>query len=125
MFVPPPLFECEQVTIVAFSDTSHSGILSHLSFIVGLVIGTIQKGSVIHLLNWASQKSRRPVRSTPAAQILAAGEALDYFLSIRNTLAVILKTKVQLAVVVDSKDFYGSLSAEFSSALDTNTHALK
>ena len=45
--------------------------------IAGLLIGDFKAGSVFHTLNWFSHKSKRPVKSIGAAEILAAGEAID------------------------------------------------
>lgn len=72
----------------------------------------ITKGAVIHLLDWASHKSRHPVRSTAAAEIIAADGALDEIVSLKNTLSVNLQFKVPLAILVDPKYFYSSLSSQ-------------
>lgn len=111
-YVCPPADVSSDVTLVAFADASHSAAASQLCFVTAIVFGKIQQGSVIHIMSWASHRSRRPVRSTPAAEILAAGEALDEIVSLKNALSAMLGIKVQLAVLVDSKDLYRSLSSQ-------------
>lgn len=85
-----------------------------VSFVLLLILffGSVQNGSVINLLDWPSHKCLRPVRSTPAAKIMAAGEALDDVVSARNTIAVILQASARLAVLVESKDINGFLSSQ-------------
>lgn len=110
-YLLPPFNDCDNVLLIGFAHASHYGVSRQLLFIIGLVFGSAQKGFLMHLLNWASQKSRRPARSTPTAEILADVESLDDVVSIRNTIAVIIEAGVRLSVVVDSTDLYGPLSS--------------
>lgn len=111
-YIRPPSSSRNQVTLIAFADAGHADTASQLCFVIGLFYGEIKKGSVLHLLSWASHKSRRPVRSTSAAKILAAGEALDEIVLLRDVLSTILGVCVLLAVLVDSKDLYRPLSSQ-------------
>lgn len=46
-------------------------------YVIGLLVENALKGSSFHKLTWASHKSYRPVKYIGAAEILAAGEAID------------------------------------------------
>ena len=99
-------------TLVAFADASHTKDSSQLCYIIGLVYGTVEKGCIFHLLSWSSHRSRRPAKSTPAAEILAASEAVDEIVVLRSVLTIILGTEVRTMVFVDSKDLYHALSSK-------------
>lgn len=76
------------------------------------MFGELQEGSVIRFLSWISHKSRRPVKSTAAAEILAAGEAIDEIVVLRPAIESLYQVKVRTAVLADSKDLYGPLSSQ-------------
>ena len=62
-----------------------------------------------------SHKARRPVKSTAAAEILAAGEAIDDGKMLTQTLSILLGRKIELLIVLDSKDLFTSLSTQRNS----------
>lgn len=98
--VSPPR-ECrDNVTLVAFADASHSETGSQLCYI------PITRGYGFHLLTWGSQKSRRPVKWTVAAEILDAGEGTDEVASLRNVLSLLFNTSVKLAILVDLRELF-------------------
>lgn len=111
----PPDIAKEAVNLVAFADASFKEDKSQLAYVIGLVFGDVKKDSVFHLLSWASHKSRRPVHSTPAAEILAASEAIDELMMLKNALDAIFEVRVHTYVLIDSKDLYSTLSTQKNS----------
>lgn len=99
----------------SFADASHTEKGSQLSYIVGLVLGDVTRGSEFFFLSWALQISQQPVRSIPAAQILAAGDSIDEIVIYERTLNLTLGICIKLIVLVDSNDLYHSLSAQRNS----------
>lgn len=100
------------LSIVAFAASSHLHSGSQLCYVFGLIIGKIQQGSIFHLFSWASHKSRRLVQSTSAAEILAAGEAVKEVVFIRRALEAVYNISPLLAIFVDAKHLYSSLSSQ-------------
>lgn len=86
-----------------------------MCYIIGLVFGDINQGSIFHLLSWTSHKPRRPDQSTAAAEILALSEAIDELVTIHTALEEILQVKIYLWELVDAKDLYNSLSTQRNS----------
>lgn len=100
------------LTVVVFSDAERPTENAQLSHVAGLLIGQLEEGSVYHTISWQSQKSRHPVRSIAAGEILAAGEAIDEGLVLKRTFALLLDMEIELVVVLDSKDLYSSLATQ-------------
>lgn len=59
-----------------------------------------------------SHKSKRPVKSTEAAEILAAAESIDEGQILKQALPVVLHLELQLLIAVDSRDLITSLSTQ-------------
>lgn len=102
----------DDLHLVAFADASHAADGSQLCHVIGLFIGPVALGSTFHLMSWSSHKSRRPCKSTPAAEILAASEAIDELVAIHAVLVRLLGVPIRLWELVDSKDLYHSLSTQ-------------
>ena len=98
----PPPGSSKSLSLVAFADAGHTEESSQLCFIVGLVLGKIERGSEFHLLSWSPHRSRRPVKSTAAAEILAAGEALDEIVTLKDVLTHVWDVNLRLIVLVDT-----------------------
>lgn len=110
---PQPSFNGDsKLTLVAFADASHTKDSSQLFYIVGLVVGPVQKGSEFFVLSWSSHRSYRPAKSTPAAEILAASEAVDELVLIKRILTSIWAIEINSMMIVDSKDLYHALSSK-------------
>lgn len=107
-----PTGSSNNLHLVSFADESHTMEGSQLCYLIGLFIGDVASGSTFYLLSWSSHKSRRPVKSTPAAEILAASEALDELVCLHSVIVRILGVPVNLWQLVDSKDLYTSLSTQ-------------
>lgn len=72
----------------------------------GLLFEEFQASSVWHTLSWSSHKSKRPVKSIGAAEILAAGEAIDERKVLANAYRVLLDMDIDLMIALDSKDLF-------------------
>lgn len=99
-----------ELSILVFSDASKSNDSGQLGCIAGLLIGHFQQGSIFHGLHWTSNKSKRPVRSTAGAELLAAGYSIDEGKILRNVYQDVLGISVNLDNVVDSTDLWTTLS---------------
>lgn len=95
-----------------FSDAGRSATNGQLCYVTGLLLGDLRHVSIFHTLICSFHKSKRPVRSIGAAEILAAGEAIDKGNNISMTTSLVLGTHIPLHVVLDSKDLYTSLSTK-------------
>ena len=62
---------------LSFADTSRKDDHGQLCFLLGLVFGDLNSGSVFHTISWSSRKSGRHVKSVASAERLATVEALD------------------------------------------------
>lgn len=73
------------MSVLVFSDASRLIDHGQLGFFIGLLFGECEIGATFHTISWCSHKSKRPVKSMGAAEILAAREAmLDYFVLLRT-----------------------------------------
>ena len=108
----PPLNKEFQLSVVVFADASKSNENGQLGIVTGLLIGDLCEGSVLHNISWISHKSKRPVKSVPAAEILAAAEGIDEGKMISGAYSEIFNMKVDLKIFVDSKDLFTSLSTQ-------------
>lgn len=97
---------------MVFTDAGRPSDGAQLSTICGLLIGNLEEGSFYHTISWASHKSKRPVRSIAAGEILAAGEGIDEGVMLKRAYSLLLGIKAELIVVLDSKDLYTSLSTQ-------------
>ena len=99
-----------RLSIVSFADASRPSDHGQLGLVTGLLIGELEQGSIFHTIQWHSHKSKRPVKSIGAAEILAAGEGIDEAKFLTNAYKALLGVHIDLQLVVDSKDLYDSLS---------------
>ena len=104
-----------ELNLVMFCDASKGDKNGQLGIITGLVMGDVEKDKIIHPISWISHKSKRPVRSTPAAEILAAGEGVDEGKVISCALTEIISIQINTNLIVDSKDLYTSMSTQRNS----------
>lgn len=102
------------MTFVAFADAIHTKDSIQLFYIVGVAIGEVKKGSTFYVLSWSSHRSHRPDKSTPAAEILAASEAVYELVFTKRILSSIFGTNMQSLLIVDSKDLYYALSSKLN-----------
>lgn len=71
--------------------------------------------SIYSILSWSSHKNLRPERSISAAEILAAGEAIDEGKMLARTVSSIYNTRIPLVISLDSRDLCTSLSTQRNS----------
>lgn len=92
-----------KVCIIAFSDASHSPDGRQLWYMIGFVSGKVEASNIFHLMAWASHKYRLPVKTTPAAKILATSAALDVPVSFCSPMESIVGLQIKAWELVDSK----------------------
>lgn len=80
--------------------------------IVGILVGLLKKEAIFHAISWISQKSRHPVKSTPVAELLAAGKVINECKSIANSVQELLGIKIEMQLYVGSKHLFTSLSIQ-------------
>lgn len=108
----PPLNTKVELSVLAFSDASKVDENGQLGIICGLLVGDMSEGSVFHPITWLSHKSRRPIKSVPAAEILAASEAIDEAKAIAGVYSELFNMNIKVRLCVDSKDLFTSLSTQ-------------
>ena len=101
-------------TVMVFADAARPSTDGQLGFLLGLLLGPLEVGSVFHLLSWSSHLSKRPANSSTCAETMAAGKAVEGGRSIAATFSRLLNRNVRLWVAVDSKDLFHSLSSHRS-----------
>lgn len=111
-FIRPSDNEPYELNILVFPDAGRLQDTDNgqLGFIAGLVVGNTGKNAIFHTLSRTSHKSRRPVRSIGAAEILAAGSDIDEGKVLAQAYKTVLHMNVDLTIAVDSKDLFNSLS---------------
>lgn len=100
---------------MVFSDASRTVDHGQFSYLTGLLIGDLNLDTVFHTLSWALRKSKRPVKSIGAAEILEASEAIDEGKTLARTLSCLLDIELQLQIALDTKDLFTSLSKQKNS----------
>lgn len=103
------------LNILVVSDASRSVDHGQLCFVAGLLFGPMEQNSVFHTLSWISHKSKRPVKSIGAAEILAAFEAIDEGKTLSKAFSSLLGIAVGLIIALDTKNLYTSLSTRRNS----------
>ena len=111
----PPKNQSVTISAVVFADAGKTEDHGQLSYIGGILLGPLKKGSHFYPLTWSSHKSKRPVRSIGAAEILAVGEAVDEGKIIKSVTSAIFGINVKLLVATDSKDLFNALSTQRNS----------
>lgn len=104
-----------QLSVVVFADAGRVTIHGQLSYLAGLMLGPLEKGSTFYTISWTSHKSKHPTRSTAAAEILAVGEGIEEENTIKSMIYMALGFKVKLMVITDSRDLFTSLSTQRNS----------
>ena len=97
------------ISVLIFADASQHNDHGQLCYLAGLLFGKLKSGSTFHALSWCSHKSQRPVKSVTSAEALAAEEAIDEGKVLVRAIQELLCTKVNLCIVVDSKDLFSAL----------------
>lgn len=75
----------------------------------------MKQDAIFHPISWISHKAKRPVKSVPAAEIMAASEELDDGKVVVRAYKEILNMEIDSDVCVDSKDLFTSFSTQRNS----------
>ena len=108
----PKLNDVNNCRLVVFSDASHSNLPDGVSSAGGFVIFLVDSQSNACPLYWESRKIRRVVKSTLAAETLAAADAIDSAYYISHILSQILfdsKLEIPIELFVDNKSLYDNV----------------
>lgn len=97
-----------------FACASCTKDASHLCYNVDLVFGKVMKGNHFNPFSWASHRSTRQAKSTPAAKMLAASEAIQEIVMLKNAQSKLTHLKIATMLIVDSKDLYRTLSSKLN-----------
>lgn len=101
--------------MLAFADASKVSGNEQLGVLVALLVVELKLNSIFHTIAWTAYKSKRPVKSVPAGEILAAAEATDKSKTIAHTYTALHGIYVKIHLCVDSKDLFTSLSTQRNS----------
>lgn len=101
-----------ELSVLVYADASKIDENGQLGVTTGLLVGDMKEGSVFHNISWLSHKSKRPIKSVPAAEILAASEGIHEGKMIASVYSEIFQMEISLRLFVDSKDLFTSLSSQ-------------
>lgn len=104
-FVP---IEKTLVKRAVFADATfvcNPNLTSHLEYVIAFA----NAGRIANVLRYVSVKSKRVIRSVPAADLLAAVPAFDYGSTLHATFNEIFGPVVSLSFYMDSKSLFHSL----------------
>lgn len=98
-----------------FANLSSVEDHGQLGILARLLVGKFKKNAIYHAISWISHKSKRPVKSVPAAEILASTEVFDEARCAANAYSEILNLDIGDHLCVDFKDLFTSLSIQRNS----------
>lgn len=101
--------------VLEFADASKPNSYGQIGVIFGLMVGDLAQNAIYHTISWISHKSRRPTKSVPAANILAAAEVIDELKIIAETYRELLKIDIKTQICLDSRELFTSLSTQSNS----------
>ena len=108
----PNCHDLNKCKLVVFSDASHSNLPDGVSSAGGFIIFLVDSESNCCPLFWESRKIRRVVKSTLAAETLAAADAIDSAYYIRDIISQIVsdtKIKLSIELYVDNKSLFDNV----------------
>ena len=86
IFYPRPTDSSEyHLSILVFTNLSKGDDYGQLGVLTGLLLGNFNSDEIYHPISCLSHKSKRPVGSVPAAEILASFKGIDEGNMIVNT----------------------------------------
>ena len=98
--------------LVVFSDASHANLPNGVSNAGGFIIFLADDKGNVCPLYWESRKIRRVVKSTLAAETLAAADAIDNAYYLGQILSQFLfdnKKEIQIELYVDNKSLHDNV----------------
>ena len=108
----PKLNDLSNCKLVVFSDASHANLPNGVSSAGGFIVFLADSKRNVCPLYWESRKIRRVVKSTLAAETLAAADAIDNAYYLGEILSQILfknKRKIPIELYVDNKSLYDNV----------------
>ena len=108
----PKLNDLNNCKIVVFSDASHANLPNGVSSAGGFIIFLADNKGNVWLLYWESRKIRRVVKSTLAAETLAAANAIDNAYYLGEILSEILfkyEKDIPIELYVDNKSLHDNV----------------
>ena len=106
----PNLGDISNCKLVAYSDASHANLSDGCASAGGFVVFLVGENNQSCPLYWESKKIRRVVKSTLAAETLAATDAVDMAFYLGNVLSQVLynedKNVIPIQLVVDNYSLY-------------------
>ena len=102
----------QPVHISVFTDASHANLPDKVSSTSGMVVFLADNSGNMSPVTWRSNKIRRVVRSTLAAECLALQEGIEEALYVRHMLCEILnlqESSVQVHAYIDSRSLLEAL----------------
>lgn len=109
-FSKPTDAERHSLSGTVLSDAGRSATNGQHCYVASLFLGELFLNPIFHVLSRSSHKSKRPVRSIGAAEILPAGKEIDEKKILSLTMSIVLATAIPLHVILDSEELYNSLS---------------
>lgn len=67
-----------ELTVLLFADALKPGDHGQVGVLTELLVGKLEKNAVFRTDFWISHKYKPPVKSVPAAEILASAEAINH-----------------------------------------------
>lgn len=99
-----------ELSVLTLADPSLADTYGQPSVIVRLLVGGLAQKTIFHCLSWISKKFKRPVKTVPAAEILASSEAIDEVKGIPHAVSKILLIDVRIHLCVEIEDLFTYLS---------------
>ena len=104
-----------RLTVLAYTDASKANEYGQVGVLIELLLGEMKTGSIFHAITWISHKSKRPVKSVPAPEIIAAAEGIGEAKIIAHAYRQLLNVNISVRVCLDTKDLFTSLSTQRNS----------
>ena len=108
----PGLNDLNNCKLVVFSDASHANLPNGVSSAGGFIIFLADDKGNVCPLYWESRKIRRVVKSTLAAETLAAADAIDNAYYLGQILSQVLfdnKKEIHIELYVDNKSLHDNV----------------
>lgn len=101
-----------KLSVLVFTDASRTDDVGRLGVFTGMLIDEMEENAIFHAISWVSHKSKLPVKSVPAAEILAAFEGIDEGKTIAKAYTEVLDMEIKLRFALYYKDLFTSLSTQ-------------
>lgn len=98
-----------------FSDAGRRLDSGQLSIFADVFVANFQQGSLFYMVLCSSHKSKRPVQSIKAAEIVAASEAMDEGKMLKMAMISLLCNCIPLLFALESRNLLMSLSSQRNS----------